>query len=56
MHRSEVESAWRWVEPILDGWRGLGGRPRSYMAGSWGPEESIALMVRDERSWYEHLA
>ncbi len=56
MHRSEVESAWRWIEPILDGWRGLGGRPRSYMAGSWGPEESIALMVRDERSWYEHLA
>ncbi|MEM6795152.1 MAG: glucose-6-phosphate dehydrogenase [Acidobacteriota bacterium] len=56
MHRREVEAAWRWVEPILEGWDALGGRPRSYAAGTWGPEESIALMVRDERSWYEHLA
>ena len=56
MHRSEVEAAWRWVEPVLEGWESLGGRPRSYPAGSWGPEESIALMVRDDRSWYEHLA
>ncbi len=56
MHRSEVESAWRFIEPILDGWQHLGGRPRTYPAGSWGPEESIALMVRDDRSWYEHLA
>ncbi|MBZ0115235.1 MAG: glucose-6-phosphate dehydrogenase, partial [Thermoanaerobaculia bacterium] len=56
MHRSEVEAAWSWVEPILHGWQSLGDRPRSYAAGSWGPEESIALMIRDERSWYEHLA
>jgi glucose-6-phosphate 1-dehydrogenase len=56
MHRSEVEAAWSWVEPILHGWKSIGDRPRSYAAGSWGPEESIALMVRDERSWYEHLA
>lgn len=56
MHRGEVEAAWRWVEPILDGWENLGSRPRSYAAGTWGPEESIALMVRDGRSWYEHLA
>ncbi len=56
MHRAEVEAAWRWIEPILDGWTSVGGRPRSYAAGTWGPEESIALMVRDERSWYEHLA
>jgi glucose-6-phosphate 1-dehydrogenase len=56
MHRGEVEAAWRWVDPILEGWENLGSRPRSYPAGSWGPEESIALMVRDQRSWYEHLA
>ena len=56
MHRSEVEAAWRWIEPILHGWDHLGRRPRSYAAGTWGPEESIALMVRDHRSWYEHLA
>ncbi|MEM8997169.1 MAG: glucose-6-phosphate dehydrogenase [Acidobacteriota bacterium] len=56
MHRSEVEAAWRWVEPIVEGWEHYGRRPRSYAAGTWGPEESIALMVRDHRSWYEHLA
>lgn len=55
MHRDEVEEAWRWVEPILQGWEELGTRPRIYSAGSWGPAESIALMVRDEREWLEHL-
>ena len=54
MHRDEVEEAWRWIEPILDGWEGSGNRPRIYSAGSWGPAESIALMVRDEREWLEH--
>ncbi|HUF56854.1 MAG TPA: glucose-6-phosphate dehydrogenase [Thermohalobaculum sp.] len=56
MHRSEVEAAWRWVDTIREGWSFLGRRPRTYTAGSWGPEESIALMVRDDRTWYEHLA
>ena len=54
MHREEVEEAWRWIEPILDGWAENGARPRIYSAGSWGPAESIALMVRDEREWLEH--
>jgi glucose-6-phosphate 1-dehydrogenase len=56
MHRAEVEAAWRWVEPILEGWGHREWRPRSYAAGSWGPEESMALMLRDNRSWYELMA
>lgn len=56
MHRDEVEQAWRWVEPILDGWGQRGDRPRIYTAGTWGPTEAIALMVRDNREWYEHVA
>ncbi|MCG8459385.1 MAG: glucose-6-phosphate dehydrogenase [Holophagales bacterium] len=55
MHRQEVEEAWRWGEPILHGWEQLSDRPRIYSAGSWGPAESIALVVRDERVWLEHL-
>ena len=55
MHRDEVEEAWRWIEPILDGWTERGDRPRQYGAGTWGPPESIALVVRDERAWYEHV-
>ncbi len=56
MHRDEVEEAWKWCEPILDGWQERGDRVRAYGAGSWGPSESIALMERDERSWYEQVA
>ena len=53
MHREEVEEAWRWIEPILDGWEERGDRPRYSGAGSWGPPESIALVVKDDRVWYE---
>ena len=55
MHREEVEEAWRWIEPILDGWEARADRPRPYPAGTWGPAESVALMVRDERHWYEQI-
>jgi glucose-6-phosphate 1-dehydrogenase len=55
IHRQEVEEAWRWIEPILDGWEERGRLPRQYGAGTWGPPESVALVVREERSWYEHL-
>jgi len=27
----------RWVEPILDGWKELNDRPRTYTAGTFGP-------------------
>ena len=55
MHRTEVEEAWRWVESILHGWEERKDRPRLYGAGTWGPPESIALVVRDDRVWYEHV-
>lgn len=55
MHRDEVEAAWKWVEPISGGWAERGDRPRVYSAGTWGPPESIALVVRDDRSWFEHV-
>ncbi len=55
IHREEVEAAWRWVEPILAGWEERRERPRVYLAGTWGPPESIALVIKDDRSWYEHL-
>ena len=45
----------KWVEPILDGWEARGDRPRQYGSGTWGPPESIALVVKDDRNWYEHM-
>jgi glucose-6-phosphate 1-dehydrogenase len=49
----EQEQAWRWVEPILDAWAADGSGPRHYVAGSWGPAASSALVARDGCVWAE---
>ena len=49
----EVEAAWTWVDQIHAAWERIGMRPKNYTAGGWGPSESIALVARDNRSWYE---
>jgi glucose-6-phosphate 1-dehydrogenase len=53
MRRDEVEAAWRWIEPILEGWAATGEAPKPYIAGSWGPAAAIALIERDGRTWFE---
>ncbi|MFC3127609.1 glucose-6-phosphate dehydrogenase [Pseudoroseomonas globiformis] len=53
MRRDEVEAAWSWVEPILQGWNDRRDTPRPYLAGSWGPTAAIAMIERDGRTWYE---
>ncbi len=53
VRRDEVEAAWSWVEPIIDGWKQLGDRPRPYVAGTWGPAASSALMARESTQWPE---
>ncbi len=53
MHRDEVEAAWAWIEPILEGWQASGEPPKPYPAGSWGPSAAIALIERDGRTWHE---
>jgi len=50
MRRDELEAAWSWVEPILNGWKQLGDRPRLYTAGTFGPAASSALLARDNMS------
>jgi glucose-6-phosphate 1-dehydrogenase len=49
----EQEQAWRWVEPILDAWAVDTVGPRGYVAGSWGPAASSALVARDGCVWAE---
>jgi len=51
--RDELDAAWRWCEPILDGWQTSGEMPRPYSAGSWGPAASSALVGRDGAAWRE---
>jgi glucose-6-phosphate 1-dehydrogenase len=55
MRRDEVEAAWRWIEPILDGWREFDVRPKPYVAGTWGPSASVAMIERDFRSWHDEV-
>lgn len=53
MRRDELEAAWTWIDPILEGWKALDDKPRSYWAGSWGPSASSALMAREGYTWFE---
>jgi glucose-6-phosphate 1-dehydrogenase len=53
MRRDEVEAAWRWIDPIRDGWRETKMMPQIYTAGAWGPTAAIALIERDRRTWHE---
>ncbi len=56
MRRDEVETAWSWVEPIIEAWDEGREAPRLYPAGAWGPTAAIALIERDGRTWHEELA
>jgi glucose-6-phosphate 1-dehydrogenase len=56
MRRDEVEAAWRWIDPIREAWSRAADPPRPYIAGTWGPAASIALVERDGRTWNEELA
>ncbi|WP_160285484.1 glucose-6-phosphate dehydrogenase [Pseudomonas knackmussii] len=53
MRRDEVEAAWRWIDPILDGWQEHYQRPRSYPAGSDGPEQAQMLLELQGREWLD---
>jgi len=49
--RDEVEAAWGFVTPILDGWSTVVGGVEPYPAGSWGPPAADALIGADGRRW-----
>jgi glucose-6-phosphate 1-dehydrogenase len=52
MRRDAVETAWRWVMPILDRWQEQGGDPLPpYAAGEWGPSEADKLIEATGRQW-----
>lgn len=53
MRRDEVETAWSWVDPILDAWAAAPDGPKVYRSGTWGPSAAIALIERDGRTWHE---
>jgi glucose-6-phosphate 1-dehydrogenase len=52
-HRADVvEAGWAAVMPILDAWRSDPAKSVPvYPSMTWGPDESIELMARDNRHW-----
>ncbi|MDD9923463.1 MAG: glucose-6-phosphate dehydrogenase [Boseongicola sp.] len=53
MRGDEVEAAWAWTDPLIEGWASKGDRPSPYDVGSTGPEEAAILLHRDGRRWRE---
>ncbi|PUA20041.1 glucose-6-phosphate dehydrogenase [Glaciimonas sp. PCH181] len=53
VRRDEQEAAWKWVEPLLHHWQTNASPVKPYMAGSWGPTASFAMMARAGAQWPE---
>ena len=53
MRRDELEAAWAWIDPVLQGWDALGEAPRPYAAGSWGPAAASSLLASENAAWAE---
>ncbi|QCI22766.1 glucose-6-phosphate dehydrogenase [Buchnera aphidicola] len=52
--RDEVEEAWKWIDPIIEGWKNTENNPpQLYMSGTWGPKNSDLLLAHDNRYWHE---
>jgi glucose-6-phosphate 1-dehydrogenase len=52
MRRDAVETAWRWVMPILERWDERANEPlATYAAGEWGPPEADRLIEATGRQW-----
>jgi glucose-6-phosphate 1-dehydrogenase len=55
VRRDEQEAAWKWVEPIMSSWSDSTDSPKPYIAGTWGPAASTALLGREGFAWHEEL-
>ena len=47
----ELETAWRFVTPVLEHWEGPEFEPELYAAGSWGPRAADQLLKKTGRHW-----
>lgn len=55
MRRDEVESAWRWVDGILEAWKQDNTPAHAYAAGTDGPAQAAMMLDRDEREWFDGI-
>jgi glucose-6-phosphate 1-dehydrogenase len=55
MRRDELDAAWAWIDPIRAGWEAHDEGPKTYIAGTWGPASSSAMLSRDGFAWHGEL-
>jgi glucose-6-phosphate 1-dehydrogenase len=55
MRRDELDAAWAWIDPIRAGWEQYDEGPKIYIAGTWGPASSSAMLSRDGVAWHGEL-
>ena len=55
-HCDEIDRAWAWIDPIVQGWEQGGAPLEGYAAGSWGPEGASRLLAADGRAWMTYCA
>ena len=49
--RDEVETAWKWLDPVITDWTEKKIEPEFYDSGSWGPDAADRLLGADGRAW-----
>jgi glucose-6-phosphate 1-dehydrogenase len=49
--RDEIETAWAWLDPLLEAWKRDEVPLHLHPAGTWGPETADELIERDGRKW-----
>ncbi len=52
MRRDEVETAWKWVDEIIESWDKAQQRIELYQAGEDGPREAGDMLAQDGRRWF----
>ncbi|MEO1028530.1 MAG: glucose-6-phosphate dehydrogenase, partial [Pseudomonadota bacterium] len=53
IQREEVETAWKWVDGLIEAWDDMDGGMETYPAGSAGPAAADFMMRKDNRTWWE---
>ncbi|WP_417248763.1 glucose-6-phosphate dehydrogenase [Celeribacter sp.] len=53
MRGDEVEAAWGWTDPLIQGWELRNDVPKLYDAYSAGPEDAAMMLHREGRRWRE---
>lgn len=51
IRRDEVEASWGYIDTLMDVWHAGNAALPQYISGTWGPDESEAMLRRDGRRW-----